>query len=395
MQKIRPIAIYLPQFHPIPENDAWWGKGFTEWTNVSKAKPLFKGHYQPQLPTEFGFYDLRVPEVREAQAQLAKEYGIHGFCYYHYWFNGKRILERPFQEIFESGKPDFPFMLCWANENWTRTWDGKENNVLLEQNYSEEDYRKHIRSLIPYFKDERYIRINNKPVISIYKTQKIPNIDVLLRIWREEAKLEGVDLYICRFETDDTNKKKFSEGFDAAVEFQPHGGIANYVDKFWISRMRENKELTFENLLISLRSRINRLFKVKGLIIDYKKFIKVLSRFQPQEGYKRYRGVTPGFDNTARKRSNYFVLKNSTPKDFGDWVYQAASEFQPYSKEENLFFINAWNEWAEGNHLEPCIKWGRQYLEELKKNLDKVQNEKSTSVNIVSKQPAPVEGITT
>lgn len=368
--KLRPIAIYLPQFHPIPENDAWWGKGFTEWTNVTKAKPLFKGHYQPHLPTELGFADLRVPEVREEQAKMAREYGIHGFCYYHYWFNGKRILERPFQEVFESGKPDFPFMLCWANENWTRTWDGKENNVLLEQNYSEEDYRNHIQSLIPYFEDERYIRIDGKPVMAIYKTQKIPNIEVLVQTWREEVKKAGMELYLCRFETDSTHYKGYAEGFDAAIEFQPHGGIANYIDKYWISRMRQNKELTFENLIISLKFRLNRLMKTPGLIIDYAYFIKVLSRFRQEEGYKRFRGVTPGFDNTARKRSNFFLLKNSSPEVFGQWVKQAVKEFKPYSKEENLFFINAWNEWAEGNHLEPCIKWGRAYLEALKKNLD-------------------------
>ena len=369
--KIRPIAIYLPQFHPVPENDAWWGKGFTEWTNVTKAKPLFKGHYQPHLPTDLGFCDLRVPEVREAQADLAKQYGIHGFCYYHYWFNGKRILERPFQETFESGKPDFPFMLCWANENWTRTWDGKESNILLEQNYSEEDYRKHIQSLIPYFKDPRYIRIDGKPVFAIYKTQKIPNIQTLLSIWRAEAAREGMELYLCRFETDSSNKKEFSEGFDAAVEFQPHGGIANYVDRFWLRKLWREKQLSFENLVISLRYRYNKLVKAKGLVIDYKKFIRIVKAFRPDEGYKRYRGVTPGFDNTARKRSNYFLLKNATPEVFGAWVDETLSDFKPYSKEENLFFINAWNEWAEGNHLEPCVKWGRQYLEELKKNIER------------------------
>jgi lipopolysaccharide biosynthesis protein len=369
--KIRPIAIYLPQFHPVRENDEWWGKGFTEWTNVTKAKPLFKGHYQPHLPTDLGFCDLRVPEVREEQAKMAREYGIHGFCYYHYWFNGKRILERPFQEVFESGSPDFPFMLCWANENWTRTWDGKESNVLLEQNYSAEDYRNHVRSLIPYFKDERYIRIDGKPVFSIYKTQKIPNIQELIDIFRAEARKEGIELYLCRFETDSSNKKSYAEGFDAAVEFQPHGGIANYIDRFWLRKMWREKQMTFENLVISLRYRYNRLIKSKGLVIDYKKFIKVLSEFKADEGYKRYRGVTPGFDNTARKRSNYFLMKNATPEVFGQWVDQTLSEFKPFSKEENLFFINAWNEWAEGNHLEPCVKWGRQYLEELKKNIDR------------------------
>ena len=373
-KKIRSIAIYLPQFHPIPENDKWWGKGFTEWTNVTKARPLFKGHYQPHLPTEMGFCDLRVPEVRQQQASLAADFGIYGFCYYHYWFNGKRILERPFQEVFESGDPDFPFMLCWANENWTRTWDGKERDVLLEQNYSEADYRDHIRSLIPYFKDKRYIRIGGKPVISIYKTQKIPDIQLLLSVWRQEAEKEGLSLYICRFETDDSATLAHCKGFDAAVEFQPHGGIANYIDKYWLRKLWKNNQFTMENLMISLRYRFNKLFGAKGLIIDYKKFIAVNSKFRQEEGYKRFRGVTPGFDNTARKNSNYFILKNTSPEVFGQWITDTLKTFEPYSPDENLFFINAWNEWAEGNHLEPCIKWGRGYLEEVKKRLDQYES---------------------
>src|SRR5665647_256742 len=199
--KIRPIAMYLPQFHPIPENDEWWGKGFTEWTNVAKAKPLFKGHYQPHLPADLGFYDLRLEESRIAQAEMAKVNGIYGFCYYHYWFNGKRILERPFQEIFETGKPDFPFMLCWANENWTRTWDGGNHHILLEQKHSPEDDRNHIKALIPYFKDSRYIRVDNKPVFSVYRASLFPDISNTIRIWREEAEKEGLELYICCFET--------------------------------------------------------------------------------------------------------------------------------------------------------------------------------------------------
>src|SRR5215467_8332153 len=174
-ENVRLIAFYLPQFHPISGNDQWWGKGFTEWRNVVRGRPLFPGHYQPHLPADLGFYDLRVPEIRQAQADLAQEYGIHGFCYYHYWFNGRRLLQRPFEEILASGKPDFPFCLCWANENWTRTWDGGDDQILLAQNYSDEDDLTHIKSLIPAFRDKRYIRVNGKPVLLVYRTTSLPN----------------------------------------------------------------------------------------------------------------------------------------------------------------------------------------------------------------------------
>lgn len=222
MKSIRPIAFYLPQYHPIPENDEWWGKGFTEWTNVTKAKPLFDGHYQPHLPADLGFYDLRLEETRIAQANLARQYGIYGFCYYHYWFNGRRILERPFQEVLERGKPDFPFMLCWANENWTRVWDGGEKNILLEQKYSEQDDIDHIRSLIPAFKDTRYIKVDGKPVFVVYKSTLIPDIINTIKRWRNEAAMEGLELYLCRMDSfGDYGNNYLADGFDAAINFEP------------------------------------------------------------------------------------------------------------------------------------------------------------------------------
>ena len=173
----RIIAFYLPQYHPFPENDEWWGKGFTEWRNVVKARPLYRGHYQPHLPADLGFYDLRVPEVRQQQADMARMYGINGFCYYHYWFNGHQLMERPLEEMLSSGNPDFPFMLCWANENWTRAWDGGSRHILIAQNYSEEDDRAHIRYLLDnVFSDSRYIRVDGKPVFLIYRSMLFPNM---------------------------------------------------------------------------------------------------------------------------------------------------------------------------------------------------------------------------
>ena len=199
---LRLIAHYLPQFHPIPENDRWWGKGFTEWTNVTKAQPLFEGHYQPHLPGELGFYDLRLGETRIAQAELARAHGIHGFCYYHYWFNGKKVLERPLNEMLRSGKPDFPFCICWANENWTRTWDGQDSHILLKQEYSADDDRRHIRELFRIFDDRRYIRVNAKPLFLVYRTENMPDPSRTAAIWREEARKAGIgEIYLCKVES--------------------------------------------------------------------------------------------------------------------------------------------------------------------------------------------------
>src|SRR5947207_4949510 len=219
---VRTIAFYLPQYHPIPENDAWWGKGFTEWTNVVKAKPLFRGHYQPHLPADLGFYDLRVAESREAQANLARQYGINGFCYYHYWFEGRRLLERPFNEVLTSRNPDFPFCLCWANENWTRIWDGGDSEVLMEQTYSEQDDLAHIRWLSHAFGDPRYIRVDNRPLFIIYRAHKLPDIRKTTAVWREECRRLGVgEVLLCRVDTAADKLPPNEVGLDAAVEFQP------------------------------------------------------------------------------------------------------------------------------------------------------------------------------
>ena len=348
---IKAIAFYLPQYHPIPENDKWWGKGFTEWTNVTKAKPLFPGHYQPHLPADLGFYDLRLPEVRQAQAELAREYGIYGFCYYHYWFNGKRLLERPFNEVLKTEKPDFPFCLCWANENWTRAWDGQEKHTLIKQNYCEEDDRQHIRWLVKAFRDPRYIRIEGKPLFLVYRANKIPNPLVTTSIWRDEARKLGVgELFLCRVESfPDEHDDPTQLGFDAAVEFQPDQlgrGTPLRQGKPW----RLARTLGLSNKAY----RENRIY-------DYSSFVaKMLQKKEPP--YLRFRCVTPFWDNTARRQNNALILKNSTPEMYENWL-RSIFELTQKKSGEQLVFINAWNEWAEGNHLEPCQNWGHAYLE--------------------------------
>lgn len=354
--KKRVIAINLPQFHPFPENDEWWGKGFTEWTNVTKAKPRFRGHYQPHLPSDTGFYDLRLPEARQMQADMAKEAGIYGFCYYHYWFNGKRLMNRPIDEILASGEPDFPFMFCWANENWARNWAGGFKDVLMAQQYSNEDDINHIRWLCSTaFSDKRYIRIDNKPIFCVYRPHYFPDICKTIKTWRYIAEKEyNIKLYLCYFEAPIyTSGNYMDKGFDAVVDFQPT----------CIGDFGKNKNI--------LHRLYGKLFPVGknpfNIIYSYKNYVKYKCN-EPMPDYKFYPCVSPGWDNSCRRTaSSFMAFIGNTPDLFAKWLDNTINKFSPYAKDEDFVFINAWNEWAEGNHLEPDIKWGRAFLEATKK----------------------------
>ena len=349
---VRALAFYLPQFHPIPENDAWWGQGFTEWRNVASARPQFPGHHQPHVPADLGFCDLRVAETREAQATLAREYGIFGFCYYHYWFKGRQLLDRPFREVLESGRPDFPFCLCWANEDWTRAWDGASDDVLMRQEYSEDDDRDHIRWLLAAFTDRRYVRVDGKPLFLVYKASRLPDPRRTTDLWREEAMRAGVgELYLCRVESDREPDVDPTElGFDAAVEFQPDfPNLGRAQRRSLVARAARRLRLS------NMAYRSHRVYDY-GTIVD-----RMLSRLPVS--YKRYPCVTPGWDNTPRRDRQGIIVRDSTPEEYERWLRAAVDAFVPFGPGEDLVFVNAWNEWAEGNHLEPCQRWGRAYLE--------------------------------
>jgi lipopolysaccharide biosynthesis protein len=346
------IAFYLPQFHPIPENDMWWGKGFTEWRNVCLAKPLFPGHYQPHIPADLGFYDLRLPEVRQAQADLACEYGISGFCYYHYWFGGKRLLERPFDEVLRSGQPDFPFCLCWANESWTRAWDGRSGDFLIEQNYCDKDDIHHIQWLLGAFQDKRYIRVDGKPIFLIYRANKLPNPLRTTSLWREEARKLGIgEVFLCRVESFHDERTNPAEmGFDAAVEFQPdwmclgpplHRGI------MW----RLTQGMRLSNLAYR-----------EHTIFAYEQVIERMMQ-KPSPPYRRFPSVTPSWDNSARRNKGAVILQGSSPILYEKWLKAVVEKEKNSHSEDHVVFINAWNEWAEGNHLEPDLVFGHEYLE--------------------------------
>lgn len=356
---IRAIAIHLPQFHPIPENDEWWGKGFTEWTNVTRARPLFPGHYQPHLPADLGFYDLRLKESLKAQMDLAREHAIRGFCYYHYWFTGRRILNRPLDIVLENPDLDLPFLFCWANENWSRRWDGKEEHLLMKQEYSDADDLAHIRFLCEkVFSDPRYIRIDGKPVFVIYRPALFPDIRRTLDNWREEARKLGIgELYLAYMQSFQMRKAPEELGFDAAIDFQPDFHDTPEANRgSAASRLRAR--LTGKQTPYELNS-----------IYDYRSYAERASA-RPPVDYKRFPGITPMWDNTARRKKGAFILTGEDPAAYGEWLTKLCEGFTPYSREENLLFINAWNEWAEGNHLEPCQKWGRAYLEITRKVME-------------------------
>lgn len=369
MSKTKIITFYLPQYHPIAENDQWWGKGFTDWQNVAKAKPRYKGHYQPQIPSELGFYDLRNEETRIAQADLAKEYGIYGFCYYHYWFNGKMLLERPFNEVLESKKPDFPFCLCWANENWSRRWDGKDSEILMEQNYNDYKTDEHINWLINAFNDSRYIKINNKPLFLIYNATGIPGLKKIIDDWRRLADQHGLDgLYLSSVKSIHnklSDQDAINMGFDSVVEFIPSSEFI-IPRKFWgLPRYYFNKIF---NILIE-KTKLDKLIKTKPLTMvhDYKKFA-MMNINKEKYKVKTFPCVIPSWDNSARKIVSASI-QNNDPEIFGEWLADSVSRVSEYNEDEKIVFINAWNEWAEGCHLEPDLKNGRLFLNTLKKVL--------------------------
>lgn len=349
----RLIAFYLPQYHPIPENDEWWGKGFTEWTNVAKARPLFSGHYQPRLPADLGFYDLRVPETRAQQAEMARSHGLEAFCYYHYWFGGKQLLERPFEDVVRSGEPDFGFCVCWANQTWTGVWHGCPNRTLIEQTYpGEDDHRAHFETLLPAFADKRYTHVDGKPVFIIYRPLELPNSRRTLDLWRDMASKAGLGGLHMVGVHDQPNWRPQDDGYDASITPRRPD------PRSWVSRRRPLKWLKQKHEIL------------RGLptIHDYQKVLDSML-VQKMEDILNYPCVIPNWDNTARSGMNGLVLHNSTPELFRKHLQKAISMTEGLTQDRRLIFVKSWNEWAEGNYLEPDKRFGMRYLEVIRGEL--------------------------
>jgi len=338
---IKPIAFYLPQFHPIPENDRWWGKGFTEWVNVKRAYPMFTGHYQPHEPGELGYYDLVAdPEVQHRQIALAKKYGIYGFCYYYYWFNGKRLLEKPLNRVLQDPSLDLPFCICWANETWSRRWDGSEHEVLIQQVHNSDSDRRFILDVIPILKDPRYIRINGAPLLLIYRTDLFEDFPSTVQMWREICAEHGLPQIHVSMVQSFNAYNPVSRGCDSATAFPPHNSKCRN-----ITPEVEGLDPEFQ-----------------GFIFDYREFVaREMNRRKTP--FLNFRGAMLSWDNTARRLKRATIFKNADPEEYKKLLLALADYTCRMPREERFIFINAWNEWAEGTHLEPDKKYGDAYLQ--------------------------------
>lgn len=345
----RPIAFYLPQFYPTPENDRWWGKGFTEWTNVGRARPLFPGHYQPRVPADLGYYDLRIPEVRQRQAELARDAGIEGFCYWHYWFAGQRLLNHVFDEVVRSGEPDFPFCLCWANHSWkAKTWDPAiPDKMLIEQTYpGVSDYRNHFYALLPAFKDKRYITFDGRLLFGVFDPIDIPDIEVMTKTWNTLAAENGLPGF-CFF--------AFAQGTGALPPAQNPSYDFIVFDALFDAVFIRNEKWT-AHILAKFCHCFKRPFPLDYGFYSYTA-LKLFS-LHPE----LIPCIDPNFDHSPRSGAKGVILHNSTPAKWGALCRSVIKSID--SKTNNLLFIKAWNEWGEGNYLEPDLRYGKSYLQE-------------------------------
>ncbi|MFV0233806.1 glycoside hydrolase family 99-like domain-containing protein [Empedobacter falsenii] len=354
-EKIRLIASYLPQFYPTKENNEWWHEGFTEWTNVGKAEKLFKDHYQPRVPKDLGYYDLRIEDVRVQQAEMAQKYGVEGFCYWHYWFgNGERVLTRVFDEVVKSKEPNFPFCLAWANETWSGRWHGAENRILKQQLYpGKEDMINHFNEMLPAFLDERYIKVKGRLFFMIYKPDLLEDTELFIETWNKLAKDNGLEgFYFIAQIADGKQKEKYiKKGYDAV----------NIISHYNINKTPKNL----------LKSKFNSLLSLGLNVYNYEDAMKYFVGKEEKEN-NCIPTILPNWDHSPRSGKRAFILHNSTPELFQKHVNEVFSIVKEKPEDDKIVMIKSWNEWGEGNYLEPDLKYGLEYLEVLRKELDNI-----------------------
>lgn len=375
--KARVIAYYLPQFHPTKINDKYWGKGFTEWTNVTKAKPQYRGHYQPQIPADLGFYDLRLPEIRQAQAAMARENGVEGFMYWNYWFgNGKKILEMPIEELMRTAKPDFPFCVGWANHDWSnKTWQKTKrftkDTVFLKQEYlGKQDYTDYFYYLLPMFRDHRYIKVDEKPLFYVFDPDSCPDMKEFIQLWQHLAEKNGIPgiHFVARADSigkaDEIYKKNFMNEVKARYD--------RYIDMGFdaVSSMNFRRaEILATGFFKKIIRNIRR--KIFGYALNSHDYMKLTEHYYTDEDKLDYvyPQITPRKDKTPRAGKNALVYTGSTPEKFRIAIKMALEKIKDKDDEHKILFLNSWNEWGEGSYMEPDIVWGHQYLDVLREEI--------------------------
>lgn len=366
--KTQLLCIYLPQFHTIPENDEWWGEGFTEWTNVKRGKPFYPGHYQPRVPLHDNYYDLSDLKVLEKHTRMAKKAGISGFCFYHYYFHGKKLLEKPIENYRDKSKEKFPYCLIWANQSWSRTWYRSKagTSILQQQTYGDKkDWERHFYYLLDYFKDDRYIKIDNKPIYIIYIPQDIRCRRQMFTTWQMLAKENGFNgIYLIAMNTI-YGKDNYSRLYDAYMDFEPLSLFRN--DRTWRSYLQGWKEAHIDNINVKKCSLINRIWTRNAY--SYSFLCRAIENKAKSNDIRTYSGVFAGWDNTSRKDEAGIVVEGSTPQRFERHIKKMLRLSE--KKNRPFLFLNAWNEWSEGAYIEPDKKYGYGYLKALKRAISK------------------------